>query len=101
MEVVYLPGDDGTVDLVGLMDNLSQREVNELLVEAGPTLSGAMVQAGLVDEILLYLAPRILGNEARGMFDLPGIRHLGECAELDVTDIRQFGADIRIRLSPG
>ncbi len=101
LEVVYLPGDDGAVDLVALLDDLSQREVNELLVEAGPTLNGAMMKAELVDEILLYLAPRILGNEARGMFDLPGRKHLGECAELDVTDIRQFGADIRIRLSPG
>lgn len=101
LEVVCLPGDDGAVDLVALLDDLSQREVNELLVEAGPTLNGAMIKAELVDEILLYLAPRILGNEAHGMFDLLGRNHLGECAKLDVTDIRQFGADIRIRLSPG
>lgn len=99
VDVVYLPGLDGKVDLGGLMSDLAQREVNELLVEAGPTLCGAMLRDGLVDEVLLYLAPRFLGSEARGMFDLSGIEHLGECPVMDVLDIRQFGADIRLLMS--
>jgi len=99
VEVVYLPGSDGKVDLAGLMEDLAKREVNELLVEAGPTLAGAMLKAGLADEVLLYLAPRFLGNEARGMFDLPGVEHLSECTGLDTLDVRQFGPDLRVLLS--
>lgn len=99
VEVAYLPNDDGAVDLADLMGDLAQREVNELLVEAGPTLSGAMMRAGLVDEVLLYLSPRFLGSEGRGMFDLPGVEHLGECATHQVLDIRQFGEDLRILVS--
>ena len=78
LEVVYLPAANGTVDLLGLMENLSQREINDVLVEAGPILSGSMLKAGLVDEVLLYLAPKFLGTEARGMFSLPGLQSLRE-----------------------
>lgn len=97
-ELVYLPGSGRSVDLAALMDHLSQREVNEVLLEAGPTLSGAMMQAGLVDEILMYLAPTILGGAARGMFDLPGLDDLVDCAQFDIHDLRQFGPDLRVQL---
>ena len=99
VDVVYLPGPDGKVDLSGLMSDLAQREINELLVEAGPTLGGAMLREGLVDEILLYLAPRFLGSDARGMFDLSGVETLGDCAAMNILDIRQFGADLRLIIS--
>lgn len=101
VEAICLPGSDEAVDLHALMDDLSQREINEILVEAGPTLSGAMLKAGLVNEVLLYLAPRFLGNNARGMFQLPGVEHLEQCAGLVVQDVRQFGTDLRILLSTG
>ena len=99
VDVVYLPGPDGKVDLSGLMSDLAQREINELLVEAGPTLGGAMLREGLVDEILLYLAPRFLGSDARGMFDLSGVETLGDCPAMNILDIRQFGADLRLIIS--
>jgi diaminohydroxyphosphoribosylaminopyrimidine deaminase/5-amino-6-(5-phosphoribosylamino)uracil reductase len=100
LEVVYLPAANGNVDLLGLMENLSQREINDVLVEAGPILSGSMLKAGLVDEVLLYLAPKFLGTEARGMFSLPELQSLDKCMQFDVSDVRQFGTDLRVRLRP-
>ena len=100
VEVVYVPGTDNKVDLAALMDHLSQREVNEILVEAGPTLSGAMMKAGLVNEVLIYIAPCLLGVEGRGMFDLNGLDSLTDCSQFDITDLRQFGDNLRITLKP-
>ena len=100
VEVVYVPAANNTVDLVALMDHLSQREINEILVEAGPTLSGAMLQASLVDEVLIYLAPKLIGSDGRGMFSLPGMDKLTDCVKLNVLDLRQFGDDVRIQLRP-
>ena len=99
-EVVYVPSADNNVDLVALMDHLSQREINEVLVEAGPTLSGAMMHAGLVDEVLIYTAPCLLGVGGRGMFDLKGLNSLADRSQFNITDIRQFGGDLRITLKP-
>ena len=99
VDVVYLPGRDGKVDLAGLMSDLAQREINELLVEAGPTLAGAILKEGLVDEVLLYLAPRFLGSDARGMLDLSGVEILGDCPAMDILDVRQFGTDLRLLIS--
>ena len=59
-----------------------------------------MLKADLVDEVLLYLAPKFLGTDARGMFDMPGLKYLREGKEFDVSDVRQFGVDLRIRLRP-
>ena len=100
VEVVYVPATNNTVDLVALMVHLAQREINEVLVEAGPTLSGAMLQANLVDEVLIYLAPKVIGSDGIGMFSLHGLDKLTDCVELDVTDLRQFGDDVRIQLRP-
>lgn len=100
VEVVYVPNADNTVDLVALMDHLSQREINEVFVEAGPTLSSAMIRAGLVDEVLVYLAPSLLGSKGRGMFDLNGLDSLADRLQLDMIDIRQFGDNLRITLKP-
>ena len=97
-EVIYVPTASRTVDLVALMDHLSQREINDVLVEAGSTLCGALLKADLVDELLLYLAPKILGNDASGMFHLSGLSSLADCVDFDVIDIRQMGVDIRVRL---
>ena len=100
VEVVYVPAADNTVDLVALMHHLSQREINEVLVEAGPTLSGALMRAGLVDEVLIYLAPCLLGNEGSGMFALKGLDKLTDRADFNMVDLRQFGDNLRITLQP-
>jgi len=95
-EVVVLPGGDGRVDLARLMALLAEREVNELMVEAGATLNGALLAAGLVDELVLYLAPMLLGDAARGLFALPALSRMDECKKLTLRDVRQVGTDMRV-----
>jgi diaminohydroxyphosphoribosylaminopyrimidine deaminase/5-amino-6-(5-phosphoribosylamino)uracil reductase len=98
-EVLYLPGGPGGVDLTALLRQLAAREVNELLVEAGATLCGALLKAGLVDELIVYLAPHLLGDAARGMFDIPGIEVMTDRIAIDIQDIRAVGKDWRITAS--
>ncbi|HSH30253.1 MAG TPA: dihydrofolate reductase family protein, partial [Thiohalobacter sp.] len=66
-------------------------------LEAGPTLAGAMLQAGLVDELVIYMAPQLLGDAARGLFHLPGLDTMADCVGLTIEDIRAVGPDWRIR----
>lgn len=94
--VIILPGNDGRVDLTQMMIKLVDLEINELLVEAGSTLSGAMVQAGLIDELIIYLAPCILGDQAQGMLNLPMLTTLTHRRKLELADVRMIGADIRV-----
>ncbi|KAA3628881.1 MAG: bifunctional diaminohydroxyphosphoribosylaminopyrimidine deaminase/5-amino-6-(5-phosphoribosylamino)uracil reductase RibD [Proteobacteria bacterium] len=95
-EVVCLPGRPGTIDLPGLMDLLGQREINEVLVETGAVLSGAVLRAGLIDELIVYLAPHLMGDQARGLFHLPGMETMEERIALEIQDIRAVGKDWRI-----
>ena len=90
-----LPGTDGRVDLAALMQTLADAGTNELHVEAGAVLNGALLQAGLVDEILVYLAPRLLGP-GRPWAQLPALQHLSDSLDLTVRDLRLVGADLRI-----
>ena len=98
--LLELPEQAGRVDLAALMTALAQREINEVLLEAGSTLSGAAVQAGLVDEILLYQAPCLMGQAAKGLFDLPGIDSMANRVALEIFDVRRIGVDLRIRARP-
>ena len=91
---------DGHVDLVALMQRLAELECNEVLVEAGAGLNGALLQAGLVDEFIIYMAPQLLGDSARGMFHLPAIKTMRERIELNLTDFRMVGNDLRILARP-
>jgi len=97
--MLILPLKDGRIDLRQMLDELAKQEINELLVEAGRTLSGAMLQAGLVDELVIYLAPLLLGDRARGMFDLPELTEMAG-RELRIKDIGMVGRDLRIRAVP-
>jgi diaminohydroxyphosphoribosylaminopyrimidine deaminase/5-amino-6-(5-phosphoribosylamino)uracil reductase len=94
-EIVPMAGTSAEVDLTALLRLLAEREVNEVLVEAGPRLSGALLAARLVDEIVIYLAPRLLG-EGRGMFDLPALKNIADGASLDVREVRAVGSDWRV-----
>ena len=89
------------VDLTALLRYLGQREINEVQVEAGPTLAGALLQAGLVDEIVLYLAPHLMGDGSRGLFRLPGLTQMSDRVELTIRDLRTIGPDLRIIAVPG
>lgn len=98
-EHLMLPAADGRVDLAPLLAQLAERPCNEVLVEAGPTLIGAFLQAGLWDELLLYVAPKLLGSEARPLAQLPFARML-EAIEAKIAHREAVGNDLRLRLVP-
>ncbi|MDR2614263.1 MAG: RibD family protein, partial [Candidatus Accumulibacter sp.] len=95
-EIVYLPDGAGRVDLAALMAELARRGINELHVEGGRRLNGALLDAGLADELLLYLAPRLIGDAARGMFDLPELAALDGARKLSIEEARRIGDDLRV-----
>ncbi|MEJ2344896.1 MAG: bifunctional diaminohydroxyphosphoribosylaminopyrimidine deaminase/5-amino-6-(5-phosphoribosylamino)uracil reductase RibD [Gammaproteobacteria bacterium] len=95
-DVVVLPGRGDSLDLQALLECLAEREVNEALLETGATLSGAMLRAGLIDELVLYMAPHLMGDGARGLFHLPALEQMAQRIELDIRDIRAVGGDWRI-----
>lgn len=95
-EVIVLPNRARKVALPELMQELARREINEVHVEAGHRLNGSLVAEGLVDELLVYLAPTLLGDKARGMFDLPELADLAGRRPLAIRDVRTIGPDIRI-----
>ena len=86
----------GSTSLLGALAVLAMRQVNEVLVECGPRLAGAFLAAGLVDELVLYVAPCLLGSEARGLAALPGLSRLDQRVCLQFSDVRQVGEDLRI-----
>lgn len=94
-EVILLPNDAGKVDLPALLLELGRREINELHVEAGSKLNGSLVREGCVDELLLYLAPCLIGD-AQGMFALAPLKRLDAKIGLKFHEVRQVGEDLRI-----
>jgi len=88
------------LDLRAMLALLAGRGCNELHVEAGPTLCGALFAAGLVDELLLYIAPLLLGDSARPLLQLPTLSDMARRWSLRVVDQRMLGQDIRLRLRP-
>ncbi len=98
-EVIVLPNPHGKVDLPRLLQALAERGVNELHVEAGHRLNGSLLREGLVDELLLYFAPTLLGS-GREMFPLPELTDLAGRHDLKIVDLRRIGADIRILARP-
>lgn len=101
-EVQVLPaGNDGRIDLALMLQWLVENEqVNELLVETGATLAGAMLDAELVDELQLFVAPTLLGGDARPLFALPGLARMADQRRLAIHDMRAVGRDWRIIASP-
>ncbi|MFW6350389.1 MAG: RibD family protein, partial [Thiohalospira sp.] len=96
-EIIRLPAHGGAIRLGPLLDHLgAEEQVNELLVETGATLAGAFVEAGLWDELVLYQAPHLLGDAARGLFRLPEPASMAERTTLRVVERRMFGDDQRL-----
>jgi len=97
VEALALPDAAGRIDLVALMRELARRGVNELHVEGGARLNGALISAGLVDEVLHYVAPSVLGDPARGMFELAApLPSLDDRVVLEWQSIDRVGADLRL-----
>ena len=86
----------GKVDLDKMMKMLGLRGLNNIMVETGAKLNGSLLAAGVVDEIVAYVAPSILGDPARGLFALPAFTDLAERTQLNITDVRRIGGDLRI-----
>lgn len=94
-EIIVLPNAHGKVDLPELMRELGRRQINELHVEAGGKLNGSLIREGCVNELLVYLAPTLLGD-AQGMFALPALTELSGKHNLKFHEVKQVGADLRI-----
>ncbi|MGQ0699228.1 MAG: bifunctional diaminohydroxyphosphoribosylaminopyrimidine deaminase/5-amino-6-(5-phosphoribosylamino)uracil reductase RibD [Panacagrimonas sp.] len=90
----------GLIDLTAVLVELARREINSVLVECGPVLAGAIVRDGLADELIVYLAPSLLGDSARGLALIPGLEKLDQRVQLQFTDVRQVGPDLRITAVP-
>lgn len=99
-DVLILPNKGGKVDLPALMTELGRRGINEVLAESGFKLNGSLLREGCVDELILYLAPALAGDDARGLFNLPALSSLADKRELAFRDVRQIGRDLRIIARP-
>lgn len=99
-EVVSLPDPGSRVALDALMTTLAGHGVNEVHTECGPTLAGALLESDLIDEVVVYLAPMLLGDTARGMFKLPAVAAMSDRIGLEITDVARVGADLRIEAVP-
>jgi diaminohydroxyphosphoribosylaminopyrimidine deaminase / 5-amino-6-(5-phosphoribosylamino)uracil reductase len=95
-EVIHLPNGADSIDLHALMGVLATREINEVLLETGAILSGSALRAGIIDELVIYMAPKLMGNGARGLFHTPGLESLADAVQLSISDIRAVGDDWRI-----
>ena len=95
-----VPLEDGRVSCLAVLNDLGQQGINDVLVESGPTLAGRLLDDNLVDEIVVYFAPHIMGGDTRRLFDTPNWNALSDRCPLDVVDVRTFGNDIRITAMP-
>lgn len=100
-EVVVLPRlDNGDFCLPDVLAELGRRQINDVWVEAGHRLAGALWQAHLVNEVLIYLAPKLMGSTAQDLIALDSFTQMSEVPELDIHDVRRIGKDIRIQARP-
>lgn len=99
-EIILLESHANGMQLADVMELLAARETNEVLVEAGASLSGALLAEGLIDELVIYMAPHLLGDGARGLFQLPDLKTMDQKRRLDIQDIRKVGQDWRITAIP-
>lgn len=101
VKVVVLESDSSNqVNLEQLMSSLAELEINEIHTECGSVLAGALIQQKLVDEIVLYVAPDLLGNQAQGLFELGDINIMSDKIQLSITDVRMIGRDIKLIAKP-
>jgi diaminohydroxyphosphoribosylaminopyrimidine deaminase/5-amino-6-(5-phosphoribosylamino)uracil reductase len=95
-----LPLTEGHVDLMSALERLAELQANEVLVEAGHTLAGALLHRSLIDEMLLYIAPKLLGPQARALIDMPRLDYLEYAPEFALEGVKKLGDDLCVRLRP-
>ena len=98
-EVYQLETKDDRLDLSAVMAFLAEQEVNEVLVEAGSLLNGALMAGDWVDEWIVYMAPCVLGDQSRGLFSIPGLHTMADKKNLSLREVRQVGPDLKLTLS--
>jgi diaminohydroxyphosphoribosylaminopyrimidine deaminase / 5-amino-6-(5-phosphoribosylamino)uracil reductase len=100
VEIVQVSSDSQGVNLNSVLESLaSEFACNDVLVEAGPTLSGSFISAGLVDELVVYIAPKLLGSDAKPLFEITGLESLVESTQFTINELTQIGNDIKAVLS--
>ena len=100
-QVVTVEEKEGKVNLLSVLQNLAkEHQANEVHVEAGHELCGAFLEQRLVDELVIYMAPHIMGDSAKGLFHLPKLQSMSERLDLEITEIRPIGKDWRIIAKP-
>lgn len=99
-ELLCIPDELGKVCLKTLLAHLAAREINEVLVEGGEGLNGALLAQNLIDELLIYYAPKLMGGAARSMFAMPALTQMSEAIDLQMIDVRHIGNDVRLRAKP-
>lgn len=97
---IISPLKENKIDLNEFMKMLGQHNVNDIWVEAGSTLAGALIQASLIDELIIYVAPKLMGNPARGLLNLPELTSMEQVESWHWHDIRKVGNDLRLTLRP-
>ena len=99
VDIVYVP--KSNTWLSDICKNMAKKyEINEVLIESGATFSGAMIDAGLVDELVIYIAPKLFGNESLSLFKIKKINKINDAIEYEYTDIRKIGKDLRLIMKP-
>lgn len=99
-QLLQLPNVQGRVDLNALLQALAQRNITEVLLEAGQGLNGAMQQANLIDEFIFYYAPKLMGSAGHNMLAMDAFTAMSQAIDLQLLDVRQVGQDIRVRAKP-
>ena len=97
VELLCIPNNENKVCLKTLLSHLASVEINEVMVEGGEGLNGALMMQNLIDELLIYYAPKIMGSAGKGIFAMPPLTNMNQALNLQILDMRQFGTDIRLR----
>ena len=92
-ELIHMPAANGQIDLNAVLTHLAELQINDVLLETGATLNGAMLQAGLINELRIFMAPHLMGGEGRGLFNLPGLDSMDQRHAITIQDIRAVGSD--------
>ncbi len=101
VEIIEVAQGQQGLELQSVLECLaSDYSCTEVLVEAGATLSGSFIRSGLVDELIIYIAPKLLGSDAKGLLDITGIESLSESLNFEVLDVETIGTDIKVRAVP-